>query len=69
MVHISSSHELYIAEYKYIRDTCQQDRPKGVTVITQTGGIEGDMTGYMRCKRDMVADSVSEKEVTKYYCG
>ena len=31
MVHIISSHELYIAEYKYIRDTCQQDRPKGVT--------------------------------------
>ena len=31
MVHISSSHELYIAEYKYIRDTCQQDRPKGIT--------------------------------------
>ena len=31
MVHIISSHESYIAEYKYIRDTCQQDRPKGVT--------------------------------------
>ena len=31
MVHISSSHESYKAEYKYIRDTCQQDRPKGVT--------------------------------------
>ena len=31
MVHISSSHKSYIAEYKYIRDMCQQDRPKGVT--------------------------------------
>ena len=31
MVHISSSHESYKAEYKYIRDTCQQDGPKGVT--------------------------------------
>ena len=31
MVHISGSHESYIAEYKYIRDMCQQDRPKGVT--------------------------------------
>ena len=32
MVHISSSHETYIAEYKYIRDMCQQDRPKGITL-------------------------------------
>ena len=31
MVHISSSHESYKAEYKYIRDMCQQDRPKGIT--------------------------------------
>ena len=31
MVHIISSHESYKAEYKYIRDACQQDRPKGVT--------------------------------------
>ena len=32
MVHIISSHESYKAEYKYIRDVCQQDRPKGVTL-------------------------------------
>ena len=32
VVHIISSHELYIAEYKYIRDMCQQDRPKGITL-------------------------------------
>ena len=31
MVHIIRSHESYKAEYKYIRDTCQQDRPKGIT--------------------------------------
>ena len=31
VVHIISSHKSYIAEYKYIGDTCQQDRPKGVT--------------------------------------
>ena len=31
MVHIISSHESYKAEYKYIRDACQQDRPKDVT--------------------------------------
>ena len=36
MVHISSSHESYIAEYKYNKDTCQQDRPKGVTHIVQS---------------------------------
>ena len=33
VVHIISSHESYIAEYKYIGDTCQQDRPKGVTFL------------------------------------
>ena len=32
MVHIIRSHELYKAEYKYIRDTRQQDRPKGITL-------------------------------------
>ena len=31
MVHIISSHESYKAEYKYNKDACQQDRPKGVT--------------------------------------
>ena len=31
MVHIISSHKSYKAEYKYIRDACQQDRLKGVT--------------------------------------
>ena len=31
VVHIISSHESYKAEYKYNRDACQQDRPKGVT--------------------------------------
>ena len=32
VVHIIRSHESYKAEYKYIRDMCQQDRPKGVTL-------------------------------------
>ena len=32
MVHIISSHKSYKAEYKYNRDACQQDRPKGVTL-------------------------------------
>ena len=31
VVHIIRSHKSYKAEYKYIRDTCQRDRPKGVT--------------------------------------
>ena len=31
MVHIIRSHKSYKAEYKYIRGTCQQDRPKGIT--------------------------------------
>ena len=31
MVHIISSHGSYKAEYKYNKDACQQDRPKGVT--------------------------------------
>ena len=35
MVHIISSHESYIAEYKYIGDMCQQDRPKGITTVPQ----------------------------------
>ena len=35
MVHIIRSHKSYKAEYKYIRDMCQQDRPKGVTERTE----------------------------------
>ena len=31
MVYIIKSYELYKAEYKYIGDICQQDRPKSVT--------------------------------------
>ena len=48
MVHISSSHELYKAEYKYIRDTCQQDRPKGVTSPPFQGLEVSEMSAQSR---------------------
>ena len=48
MVHIISSHESYIAEYKYIRDTCQQDRPKGVTSPPFQGLEASEITAQSR---------------------
>ena len=46
MIHIISSHESYIAKYKYIRDTCQQDRPKGITLsFNQLSALPG-YAGY-----------------------
>ena len=40
VVHIIRSHELYKAEYKYIRDMCQKDRPKGVTLAYQLNALQ-----------------------------
>ena len=31
-----------MAEYKYIRDACQQDRPKGVTKMPKVNEAQGD---------------------------
>ena len=47
MVHIIRSHESYKAKYKYIRDTCQQDGPKGVTYnVDGTPNRKGDIVVY-----------------------
>ena len=48
MVHIIRSHKSYKAEYKYIRDMCQQDRPKGVTSPPFQGLEASDMTAQSR---------------------
>ena len=40
-----------------------------ITLDPNDRNVGGDMTGYMCCKRDTVADSVSKKEVTIYYYG
>ena len=76
VVHIIRSHKLYQAEYKYIADTCQQDRPKGVTSPPFQGLEVSDITvqsrGRLYCRwhiKHMMSQEHIRKETYVYSIG
>ena len=47
MVHIIKSHKSHKAEYKYIRDTCQQEKPTGITMtLSANNSLESDSLSF-----------------------